>query len=65
MVDVLVIYKDTDFALEESKNFNNHLQLFEHFMGPEDTPEEETPISDEGDAFLDSLIKSINAENED
>ena len=65
LVDVLVIYKDTDFALEESKNFNNHLQLFEHFMGPEDTPEEETPISDEGDAFLDSLIKSINAENED
>jgi hypothetical protein len=65
LVDVLVIYKDTDFALEESKNFNNHLKLFEHFMGPEDTPEEETPISDEGDAFLDSLIKSINAQNED
>ena len=62
LVDVLVVYKDTDFALEESKKFNNHLKLFEHFMGSEEA-EEETPILDEGDAFLDSLIKSINAEN--
>ncbi len=62
LVDVLVVYKDTDFALEESKKFNNHLKLFEHFMGS-DEPEKETPILDEGDAFLDSLIKSINAEN--
>lgn len=62
LVDVLVVYKDTDFALEESKKFNNHLKLFEHFMGS-DEPVKETPIIDEGDAFLDSLIKSINAEN--
>jgi hypothetical protein len=65
LVDVLVVYKDTDFALEESKKFNNHLKLFEHFMGPDEVPEEETPISDEGDAFLDSLIKSINAQNQE
>lgn len=62
LVDVLVVYKDTDFALEESKKFNNHLKLFEHFMGPDDEEEETMPIMEDEDSFLDSLIKSINAE---
>jgi tetratricopeptide (TPR) repeat protein len=42
LVDLLVIYNDKDFALEETKKFNSYLSLLDKFMDAE----EEEPIDD-------------------
>jgi hypothetical protein len=57
LVDVLVIYDDKDFALEETKKFNSYLKLFDPLMGPA----EEEPSFDE-DIDINSLLNdSSNA----
>jgi hypothetical protein len=57
-VDILVIYNDKDFALEETKKFNDYLKLFSHFTGEEE-PEETFPLNDIDIAkdTIDSIIK--------
>ncbi|MDT0557741.1 DUF2723 domain-containing protein [Ichthyenterobacterium sp. W332] len=36
LVDILLIYNDEEFAEKETKKFNDYLQLFDHFMQPDD-----------------------------
>ncbi|MTE26851.1 glycosyltransferase family 117 protein [Winogradskyella ouciana] len=59
LVDILVIYNDKDFALEETKTFNSYLSLLDKFMGsPEEEPEPREDIdinSILNDSILDSL----------
>ncbi|NNE32593.1 MAG: DUF2723 domain-containing protein [Winogradskyella sp.] len=61
LVDILVIYNDEDFALEETKRFNNYLKLFDRLIGsPEEniTPNEDIDIN----AILNDTIDSIPQE---
>jgi hypothetical protein len=44
LVDVLVVYDNEDFVLEETKKFNSYLQLLDPLMGPSE--EEPTPSDD-------------------
>lgn len=37
LVDILVIYNDKEFAIQETEKFNNYLKLFSHFVGDDDT----------------------------
>ena len=40
LVDLLIIYDDKEFAMEETKTFNSYLSLLDKFMGPsEEEPE--------------------------
>ena len=57
LVDIVVVYNDKDFAMEETEKFNNFLQLFKHFMG--DDPRREAPPRDERDIVKDSIDKLI------
>jgi len=54
LVDVLVIYNDEDFAMQETEKFNNFLKLFQHFTG-EDEEEAQTPIREERDFPKDTI----------
>lgn len=58
LVDLLVIYNDKDFALKETKKFNDYLKLFNHFMSEEDVeavdPREERDLPTD---TIDSLLK--------
>lgn len=58
LVDLLVIYNDKDFALEETKKFNDYLKLFNHFMSEDDVetvdPREERDFTSD---TIDSLLK--------
>ena len=58
LVDLLVIYNDKDFALQETKKFNDYLKLFNHFMSEEDVeavdPREERDFTID---TIDSLLK--------
>jgi hypothetical protein len=60
LVDLLVIYNDKDFALEETKKFNDYLKLFSHFTGEEE-PEETYPL-DDIDIVRDTIDSIIKAE---
>ncbi|MEH6537112.1 MAG: DUF2723 domain-containing protein [Psychroserpens sp.] len=40
LVDLLVIYNDKEFALQETEKFNNYLKLFKHFIGEDETEAE-------------------------
>ncbi len=57
LVDILVIYNDKDFAMEETQKFNNYLKLFGHFTDEE--PAVESLIEDEDIAVdtIDSILK--------
>ncbi|MGG5486836.1 protein O-mannosyl-transferase family [Gaetbulibacter sp. PBL-D1] len=58
LVDILVIYKDGDFALEETERFNNYLKLFNHFAG--DEPEDdEQPLMDDLDIISNDSVDSL------
>ncbi len=58
LVDLLVIYNDKEFALSESKKFNDYLKLFDHFISDEDVedvdPREERDFTID---TIDSLLK--------
>ncbi|MFC4722535.1 DUF2723 domain-containing protein [Geojedonia litorea] len=58
LVDLLVVYGDKDFALEETKKFNDYLRLFRHFTG--ESVEDETPLNDRDIArdTIDSIVKA-------
>ncbi len=56
LVDIVVVYNDKEFAMEETEKFNNFLQLFKHFMG--DEPKREAP-RDEREMVKDSIDKLI------
>ena len=56
LVDIVVVYNDKGFAMEETEKFNNFLQLFKHFMG--DEPRREAP-REERDIVKDSIEKLI------
>lgn len=63
LVDILVVYNDKDFALEETKTFNNYLSLFDQLMNrysEEDLPE----IPDDVDlsTTINDSIKKITPE---
>nr|WP_321247283.1 DUF2723 domain-containing protein [uncultured Psychroserpens sp.] len=58
LVDVLVTYDDRDFALEETKKFNEYLGLFGPLMGDED-PNTEDEV-DLQELFNDSSKDSSN-----
>ncbi|WP_299271775.1 DUF2723 domain-containing protein [uncultured Psychroserpens sp.] len=53
LVDVLVIYNDKEFALQETEKFNNYLKLFKHFTGDEE-PETE-PVREDRDIAKDTI----------
>ncbi|OZV71108.1 glycosyltransferase family 117 protein [Winogradskyella aurantia] len=63
LVDVLVIYDDKDFALEETKKFNSYLKLFDPLMGP---VEEEPPFDEDIDinSLLNDSSNAISPEEE-
>ncbi|TDU43764.1 uncharacterized protein DUF2723 [Gelidibacter sediminis] len=52
LVDLLVIYNDKEFAMEETEKFNNYLNLFKHFMGEE--PQQQAP-REERDLATDTI----------
>lgn len=54
LVDILVIYNDKDFALEETKTFNSYLSLFDELMSR--YSEEEAPQIPE-DLDLNTTVK--------
>ncbi|OUR91550.1 hypothetical protein A9Q87_09590 [Flavobacteriales bacterium 34_180_T64] len=57
LVDLLVIYNDEEYALEETEKFNNYLKLFSHFSDEE--PEQDTIIEDRDipSDTIDSILK--------
>ncbi|MBO6879864.1 DUF2723 domain-containing protein [Winogradskyella sp.] len=62
LVDILVIYNDKDFALEETKTFNSYLSLLDKFMGsPEEEPEPREDI-DINSILNDSIPDSLAPE---
>ncbi|WP_027125665.1 glycosyltransferase family 117 protein [Gelidibacter mesophilus] len=59
LVDIVVVYNDKDFAMEETEKFNNYLQLFKHFMG--DEPRENAP-REERDMVTDTVDSLLQFE---
>ncbi|MEM6517447.1 MAG: hypothetical protein AAF688_14795, partial [Bacteroidota bacterium] len=53
LVDLLVIYNDEEFAMKETKKFNNYLELFKHFSS--EGAEEAEPIREDRDLQTDSI----------
>jgi hypothetical protein len=62
LVDILVIYNDTDFAMRETEKFNNYLKLFKHFTG-EDEEEAKPPLREERDFPKDTIDKIIGTQD--
>ena len=63
LVDILVIYNDKEFALEETKTFNGYLELFEPLMGPSEIEEPETHEDLDINALLNDSSESIAPED--
>ena len=61
LVDLLVIYNDKDFAMQETEKFNNYLKLFKHF-GSDETEEVE-PIREDQDMVKDTIDTIIGIED--
>ncbi|WP_299397720.1 DUF2723 domain-containing protein [uncultured Gelidibacter sp.] len=59
LVDILVIYNDKDFAMQETEKFNNYLNLFKHFMGEE--PQRQAP-REERDLTKDTIDTLLQIE---
>ena len=63
LVDILVVYKDNEFALQETKKFNSYLGLLDKLMGPaqeEPEPREDLDIN----AILNDTINNSIAPEE-
>lgn len=58
LVDLLVEYKDQDFAIQETKKFNDYLQLFSHFMGEDPRQQAPREERDFPEDTIDSILKS-------
>jgi len=63
LMDQLVDY-DKDFALEESRIFNNYIKKFKYFYGDDDDEEEEEYLKEERDINRDSSIPINKMEEE-
>lgn len=63
LVDVLVVYDDKEFALEETKKFNSYLSLLDKFMGPEEEPTVQDDL-DINAILNDSIDNSISPEED-
>ena len=62
LVDLLVTYDERDFALEQTRKFNEYLKLFDGFTDEEEEPE--TNLNDlikDGETVNDSIKKVIPA----
>ena len=59
LVDVAIVYDESEFVEGEMKNFNDFLRLFSHFMG-DDEPEEPQPIDKD---LLQQAIDTIAVDN--
>ena len=57
LVDVLVIYNDKEFAIQETEKFNNYLKLFKHFTGEDESENE--PIREDRDMAKDTIDSLI------
>ena len=66
LVDLLVSYDDRDFALEETRTFNNYLELFNPLMGEEEPLESEEVNFQEllNDSSKDSSSTAIPVEED-
>ncbi|WP_299333711.1 DUF2723 domain-containing protein [uncultured Psychroserpens sp.] len=53
LVDILVIYNDKEFAIQETEKFNNYLKLFTHFISDEDT--QSKPVREDRDIPKDTI----------
>ncbi|WP_298899468.1 DUF2723 domain-containing protein [uncultured Psychroserpens sp.] len=53
LVDILVIYNDEEFAIKETKKFNNYLQRFSHFTGEEEP--DAKPVREDRDLQKDTI----------
>lgn len=59
LVDILVNYQDTDFAMKETQKFNDYLKLFGHFMADEPRKEKSR---DERDIPLDTIEQILKSQ---
>ncbi|MCB0446310.1 MAG: DUF2723 domain-containing protein [Gelidibacter sp.] len=57
LVDILVVYKDKEFATKETEKFNNYLKLFSRFAGDEPEPETIREDRDLSVDTIDSILK--------
>ena len=62
LVDILVIYNDKDFDLQETEKFNNYLKLFKHFTGEEEE-EAKPPVREERDFPKDTIDKILGIQD--
>ncbi len=60
LVDLLVIYNDEEFAMEETTKFNNYLELFKHFSSGE--TEDVEPVREERDLQVDTIEQMLKLE---
>ena len=64
LVDILVVYNDKDFALEETKTFNSYLGLFDELMNSYNTDElPEVPEGIDKQTSVKDTIKNISPED--
>ena len=59
LVDVAIVYDESEFVEGEMKTFNDFLRLFDHFMG-EDEPQEPKPVDKD---LLQQAIDTIAIDN--
>jgi hypothetical protein len=64
LVDLLVIYNDKDFAMEETKKFNSYLSLLDKFMGPSSEEDLETREDIDINSILNDSIQDSIAPKE-
>ncbi|WP_299115741.1 DUF2723 domain-containing protein [uncultured Winogradskyella sp.] len=65
LVDILVVYNDKDFALEETKKFNSYLSLLDKLMGPVEEEKEQVPQDIDINTILNDSIPDSIAPEED
>ena len=62
LVDLLIIYDDKDFAMEETKTFNSYLSFLDQFMGPSEEELEPREDIDINSTLNDTIPNSIAPE---
>jgi hypothetical protein len=62
LVDILVIYNDQDFAMQETEKFNNYLKLFKHFTD-ENEEEAKPTVREDRDFPKDTIDKIIGIQD--
>ncbi|OUS01321.1 hypothetical protein A9Q86_05925 [Flavobacteriales bacterium 33_180_T64] len=62
LVDILVIYNDKAFAMDETEKFNNYLKLFKHFTD-EGEADAKPPVREERDIPTDTIDKILGIQH--